>query len=59
MRELDPREDCEGCRETNEILAEGGTVAALATGLGELERGEVVSLACLRRELDAARSRLD
>ena len=59
MRELDPREECEAWRETNEILAEGDPVAALAAGLGELERGAVISLADLRRELDAVRSRFD
>jgi hypothetical protein len=54
--ELYPREDGEGWRETNEILAEGDTMAVLAAGLGELERGDVVSLNCLRRELESART---
>jgi hypothetical protein len=59
MRELDAREDRETWRETNEILAEGDTMAALAAGLGELERGEVVGLAELRRDLDTARPSFD
>jgi hypothetical protein len=53
---LDSRRDDEARRETKEILAEAGTMAVLAEGLGELEWGEIVSLTDLRRELDAARS---
>ncbi len=59
MCELDTREDREAWRETNEILAEGDAMAALAEGLAELERGEVVSLAELRRDLDTARPSFD
>lgn len=59
MAEADSRRDDEAWRETKEILAEPGTEAVLVEGLKELERGEVIPLADLRRELDAVRPRFD
>jgi hypothetical protein len=57
--ELDSRRDDEARRETKEILADRGTMAVLAEGLGELEQGEIIALTDLRRELDAARPGFD
>ncbi len=59
MPEVDSRRHDEAWRETKEILADPGTMAVLVDGLRELDRGEVISLADLRRELDAARPGFD
>jgi hypothetical protein len=56
---LDYKRDDEASRETEEILADLGTMAVVAKGLRELDRGETVALADLRRELDAARPSFD
>lgn len=59
MSALECRRDDEARRETREILAEPDTLTALAEGLGELDRGEIVNLADIRRELDAVRPGFD
>jgi hypothetical protein len=43
--------------DTAEILSDPDAMAALEAGLAELERGESMSLADLRRELDERRPR--
>jgi len=42
--------------ETAEILSDPEAIAALEAGLGEVERGETVTLSDLRDELDARRA---
>jgi hypothetical protein len=59
VSESDSRCEDEAWREAKEILAEPGTVAVLEVGLRGIERGEVIPLDDLRRELDAARSRFE
>jgi predicted transcriptional regulator len=41
--------------ETPEILSDPAAIAALKEGLGEIERGETVTLAELRKELAVIR----
>ena len=48
---LVPIDEYEALEETAEILSDRDALAALETGLAELERGETVSLEDLRREL--------
>lgn len=48
---LVPFDEYEALEETAEILSDRDALAALETGLAELERGETVSLEDLRREL--------
>jgi predicted transcriptional regulator len=43
--------------ETAEILSDPAAMAALEQGLGEIERGETVTMEELRKELAAARGR--
>jgi antitoxin YefM len=54
---LVPIDEYEALEETAEILSDRDALAALETGLAELERGETVSLEDLRRELAERRSR--
>jgi antitoxin YefM len=54
---LVPVDEYEALEETAEILSDPDALAALEAGLAELERGESVSLADLRRELDERRPR--
>jgi len=49
---LIPVDEYEALEETAEILSDGETLAAIEEGLGEVERGETLTLADLRRELD-------
>jgi len=53
---LVPIDEYDALEETAEILSDSETLAAIETGLAELSRGEVVTLADLRAELDAHRS---
>jgi antitoxin YefM len=48
---LVPIDEYEALEETAEILSDRDSLAALEAGIGELERGETVSLEDLRREL--------
>jgi predicted transcriptional regulator len=48
-------DDSEALEDTVQILSDPAVIAALAEGLGEIERGETVTLAELRAELAAAR----
>jgi PHD/YefM family antitoxin component YafN of YafNO toxin-antitoxin module len=48
-------DDYEALEETAEVLSDPAALAALEQGLGEIERGETVTLAELREELAAAR----
>ena len=48
---LVPFDEYEALEETAEILSDRDALAALETGLAELERGETVSLEDLRQEL--------
>ena len=48
---LVPVDEYDALEETAEILSDPDAIAALETGLGELERGESVELSELRREL--------
>jgi antitoxin YefM len=48
---LVPIDEYEALEETAEILSDRDALAALETGLAEVERGETVSLEDLRREL--------
>ncbi|MCW2979234.1 MAG: prevent-host-death family protein [Solirubrobacterales bacterium] len=52
-------DEYEALEETAEILSDPAAVAALEEGLGEIERGETVTLAELREELVAARPTSD
>lgn len=56
---LVPIDEYEALEETAEILSDPAAVAALDEGLGEIERGETVTLAELRQELAAARPTSD
>ena len=56
---LVPIDEYEALEETAEILSDPATVTALDEGLGEIERGETVTLAELRQELAAARPTSD
>jgi PHD/YefM family antitoxin component YafN of YafNO toxin-antitoxin module len=51
-----PREESEAPEETAEILSDPGALSALEAGLADIERGETVTLADLRVELEARRS---
>lgn len=53
---LVPIDEYEALEETAEVLSDRDALAALETGLAELERGETVSLEDLRRELAERRS---
>jgi antitoxin YefM len=50
-----PIDEYEALEETAEILSDPAAIAALEEGLGEIERGETVTFAELRKELAAAR----
>jgi antitoxin YefM len=52
---LVPIDEYEALEETAEILSDPAAIAALDEGLGEIERGETVTLAELREELAAKR----
>lgn len=52
---LVPIDEYDALEETAEILSDSETVAAIEAGLAELSRGEAVSLADLRAELDERR----
>lgn len=56
---LVPIDEYEALEETAEILSDPAAIAALEEGLGEIERGETVTLAELRKELAAARPTAD
>lgn len=56
---LVPIDEYEALEETAEILSDPAAIAALEEGLGEIERGETVTLAELRQELAAARPTSD
>jgi prevent-host-death family protein len=56
---LVPIDEYEALEETAEILSDPATIAALDEGLGEIERGETVTLAELREELAAMRPTSD
>lgn len=49
---LIPVDEYEALEESAEILSDAETLAAIDEGLGEIERGETVTLADLRRDLD-------
>jgi prevent-host-death family protein len=51
---LVPIDEYEALEETAEILSDPDAIAALEEGLGEIERGETITLAELRKELAAA-----
>jgi antitoxin YefM len=53
---LVPIDEYEALEETAEILSDFETLAAIEAGLGELLRGESVTLADLRAELNERRS---
>ena len=48
---LVPIDEYESLEETAEILSDPDAIAALETGLGEIERGETLTLSELRAEL--------
>lgn len=52
---LVPIDEYEELEETAEILSDPAAIAALDEGLGEIDRGETVTLAELREELAAKR----
>lgn len=52
---LVPIDEYDALEETAEILSDSETLAAIEAGLSEVSRGEVVSLADLRAELDELR----
>jgi antitoxin YefM len=52
---LVPIDEYEALEETAEILSDPAAIAALDEGLGEIERGETVTLAELREELASMR----
>jgi antitoxin YefM len=56
---LVPIDEYEALEETAEILSDPAAIAALDEGLGEIERGETVTLAELREELAAMRTNSD
>ncbi len=49
---LIPVDEYEALEETAEILSDGETLAAIEEGLGEVGRGETVTLTDLRRDLE-------
>ena len=51
-----PIDEYESLEETAEILSDTDALAALEAGLGELARGETVSLDDVRRELAERRA---
>ncbi len=53
---LVPIDEYDALEETAEVLSDPDALAALEAGLGELERGETVTLAELRRELAERRA---
>ncbi len=53
---LVPIDEYEALEETAEILSDPDAIAALEAGLGEIERGETVTLAELRGELAERRA---
>lgn len=53
---LIPIEEYEALEETVEILSDPGALAAIEVGLAEIERGETVTLAELKRELAERRA---
>ncbi len=53
---LVPIDEYEALEETADILSDPDAIAALEEGLGEIERGETVTLAELRRELAERRA---
>jgi len=54
---LIPVDEYDALEETAEIASDGDALAAIDEGLGEVERGETVSLEDLRRELGRRRHR--
>jgi antitoxin YefM len=54
---LVPIDEYDALEETAEILSDSRTLAAIEAGLAEASRGEVVSLAGVRAELDERRRR--
>jgi antitoxin YefM len=50
---LVPIDEYEALEETAEILSDPAAIAVLEEGLGEIERGETVTLAELREEMAA------
>jgi antitoxin YefM len=54
---LVPIDEYDALEETAEILSDSDSLAAIDAGLRELSRGEIVTLADLRAELDERRSR--
>jgi antitoxin YefM len=53
---LVPVDEYEALEETAEVLSDPDALAALEAGLAEIERGETVTLAELRRELAERRA---
>jgi antitoxin YefM len=53
---LVPIDEYDALEETAEILSDSETLAGIEAGLAELSRGEIVTLADLRAELDERRS---
>jgi antitoxin YefM len=53
---LVPIDEYDALEETAEILSDSETLAAIEAGLAEVSRGEIVTLADLRAELDARRT---
>src|ERR1700694_6150697 len=53
---LVPIDEYDALEETAEILSDSETLAAIEAGLGELSRGETITLEDLRTELDERRS---
>ena len=53
---LVPIDEYDALEETAEVLSDPDALAALEAGLGELERGETITLDDLRRELTERRA---
>lgn len=53
---LVPVDEYEALEETAEVLSDPDALAALETGLAEIERGETIDLTALRRELAERRA---
>jgi PHD/YefM family antitoxin component YafN of YafNO toxin-antitoxin module len=53
---LVPSDGCDALEETAEIMSDSETLAAIEASLGELSRGEAVTLEELRAELDERRA---
>lgn len=53
---LVPVDEYEALEETAEVLSDPDAIAALEAGLAEIERGEMLTLAELRRELAERRA---